>query len=99
MRCLLQNRLRKKIIFLIFVAELNWRAFVLARLVFFFGLWQLEIGMQLSSVFCLKQGEICILIRWPLVPNSKVNNNALDYLVSCLILLLHEVKFCFCIPL
>ena len=28
--------------------------------------------MQLSGVFCLKPGEICILISWPLVPRSKI---------------------------
>ena len=29
--------------------------------------------MQLAGVFCLKPGEICILISWPLVPSSKIS--------------------------
>ena len=28
--------------------------------------------MQLSGVFCLKPGEICVLISLPLVPSSKI---------------------------
>ena len=38
--------------------------------------------MRLLGVFCLKAGEICILISWPLVPNSKVNSNVLLNLVT-----------------
>ena len=50
---------------------------------FLFGVWQLEIAMQLSGVFCLKSGEVCVLISWPLVSNSKANSNAMDFLLNC----------------
>ena len=39
--------------------------------------------MQLSGVFCLKSGEVCVLISWPIVSNSKANSNAMDFLLSC----------------
>ena len=55
--------------------------------------------MQLPGVFCLKPGEICILIRWPLVPNSKVNSNALDFesfgLICCCTKLNFVSAFCY----
>ena len=67
---------------------LNWTGALLFShvLYFLFGVWQVEIGMRLSGVFCLKPGEIRILVSWPLVPNSKVNSKCFEFLVGCLIL-------------
>ena len=50
--------------------------------------------MRLPGVFCLKTREICILISWPLAPNSKIIKSWILKLVAQF-LLLDEVQFVF----